>query len=121
KTRKKKKCRLMGIFLSCRGGCICTKMQTREWRENLEGLETFMHQAYSTPLAQECGKMFCPCWKCNNSKLTTRENVWKHLVNRGFTPQYYIWFQHGECYNYVNEASSSNSNFQDEPVDHLHN
>ena len=66
--------------------------------------------------------MFCPCQKYTNSKLATRENVWKHLINRGFTPYYYIWFQHGEGYNYENEASSSNSNFQEEPVDHhLHN
>ena len=55
--------------------------------------------------------------------MANRENVWKHLVNRGFTPNYYIWFQHGEGYSYdQNEASSSNSNFQEEPVDHqLHN
>ena len=93
----------------------------RETKEYLEGLETFMHQADSTPLTQESGKMFCPCRKCNNSKLATRRNVWKHLINKGFMPHYYIWFQHGECYNYGNEVSSSNSNFQDEPVDHLHN
>ena len=53
--------------------------------------------------------------------MATRENVWKHLINKCFTPHYYIWFQHREGYNYGNEASSSNSIFQDEPVDHLHN
>ena len=62
----------------------------RVTKEYLEGLETFMHQAESTPLAQESGKMFCLCRKCNNSKLTNRENFWKHLINRGFTPNYYI-------------------------------
>ena len=72
----------------------------RVMKEYLAGLETFMHQADSTPLAQESDKMFCPCRKCNNSKLANRENVWKHLINRGFTPNYYIWFQHGEGYNY---------------------
>ncbi|KAL0705397.1 hypothetical protein Bca4012_071822 [Brassica carinata] len=68
----------------------------RVTKEYLAGLETFMHQADSTPLAKESG----------------------------FTPNYYIWFQHGEGFNYdQNEASSSNSNFQEkEPVDHhLHN
>ena len=93
----------------------------RVTKEFLEGLETFMYQADSTPLALESGKMLCPCRKCNNSKLALRENVWKHLINRGFTPHYYIWFQHGEGYNCENEASSSNSNFQGEPVDHVHN
>ena len=58
----------------------------RVTKEYLEGLETFMHQADSTLLAQESGKMFCPCRKCNNSKLATHENVWKQLINRGFTP-----------------------------------
>ena len=54
--------------------------------------------------------------------MANRENVWKHLINRGFTPNCYIWFQRGEGYNYENEASSSNSNSQEEPVDHhLHN
>lgn len=42
---------------------------------------------------------------------------------RGFMPQYYIWFQHGEGYG-GNEASSINSNFEvvgniEEPI-HVH-
>ncbi|KAL0742840.1 hypothetical protein Bca4012_084353 [Brassica carinata] len=67
----------------------------RVTKEYLEGLEIFIHQADSTSLTQESG----------------------------FTPNYYIWYQHGEGYYYENhEASSSNSNFQEEPVDHhLHN
>ena len=90
----------------------------------LSGLETFMHQAGCTPITQESGKMFCPCRKCKNSKFARSETVWKHLVNRGFTPQYYIWYQHGEGYR-GNEASSSNNNFEDahhnEEPNHLHN
>ena len=78
----------------------------------LRGLETFMQQAGSTPLTQESGKMFCPCRKCKNSKFALSETVWKHLVNRGFTPHYYIWYQHGEGYG-GNEASSSNNHFED--------
>jgi len=95
----------------------------RVTKEYLAGLETFMHQGDSTPFAQESGKVFCHCRKCNNSKLANRENVWKNLINRGFTANYYILLQHGESYNYdQNEPSSSNSNFQEEPVDHhLHN
>ena len=90
----------------------------------LSGLETFMHQAGCTPITQESGKMLCPCRKCKNSKFARSETVWKHLVNRGFTPQYYIWYQHGEGYG-GNEASSSNNNFEDghhsEEPNHLHN
>ena len=33
----------------------------RVTKEYLEGLETFMHQADSTPVAQKSGKMLCPC------------------------------------------------------------
>ena len=90
----------------------------------LSGLETFMHQAGCTPITHESGKKFCPCQKCKNSKFARSETVWKHLVNRGFTPQYYIWYQHGEGYG-GNEASSSNNNFEDghhsEEPNHLHN
>ena len=54
----------------------------------LSGLETFMYQADSTPITQERSNMLCPCQKCKNSKFAHSETVWKHLVNRGFTPQY---------------------------------
>ena len=90
----------------------------------LNGLETFMHQAGCTPITQESGKMFCPCSKCKNSKFARSETVWNHLENIGFTPQYYIWYQHGEGYG-GNEASSSNANFEDahhnEELNHVHN
>ena len=90
----------------------------------LSGLETFMYQVGCTPITQESGKMLYPCQKCKNSKFGHSETVWKHLVNRGFTPQYYIWYQHGESYG-GNEASCSNNNFEDvgnnEEPNHLHN
>ena len=72
-----------------------------------------MYQAGNTPLTLDTGKMFCPCRKCKNSssRFARSENVWKHLLNRGFTPNYYIWFHHGEGYG-GNEASSSNSNVE---------
>ena len=76
------------------------------------GLETFMYQAGFRPITQERNKMLCPCRKCNNIKIARSENVWKHLVNIGFTYQYYIWFQYGKGY-CGNEASSGHSSFQD--------
>ncbi|XP_056847467.1 uncharacterized protein LOC130498122 [Raphanus sativus] len=75
--------------------------------EFLSGAEIFMYQAGQTPLTKETGKMFCPCRKCNNTKFAASDTVWKHIVNRGFTPHYYIWFNHGEG-DSRNEASSSN-------------
>src|SRR5690606_40223164 len=79
----------------------------RVTNEFLNGAEIFMYQTGQTFLTQETGKMFCPCCKYNNIKFAASETVWKHIVNRGFTPHYYIWFNHGEG-DYRNEASSSN-------------
>lgn len=72
-------------------------------------LEIFMHQASSIPITQETNKMLCLCQKCKNTKLVCSEIVWNNLVSRCFTPQYYIWFQHGEDYG-ENETSSCNCN-----------
>ena len=58
----------------------------------LNGAEIFMYQAGKTSLTQETGKMFCPCRKCKTIKFAQSETVWKNIVNRGFTPHYYIWF-----------------------------
>ena len=79
----------------------------RVTKEFLNGAEMLMYHAGQTSLTLEMGKMLCPCRKCNNTKFAASETVWKHIVNRGFTPHYYIWFNHGEADN-RNEASSSN-------------
>ena len=88
----------------------------------LNGAETFMYQARKTSLTLETCKMFCLCRKCKNTKFTQSETVRRHIVNRGFTPHYNIWFHHGEG-DSRNEASRSNQ-FEnvcnrDEPS-HLH-
>ena len=67
-----------------------------------------MHHARNTPITKETSKMFYPCCKCKNSKFARSETVWKHLVNRGFTP-----ILHGEGDHCRNEASSSSSQFED--------
>ncbi|KAL1205530.1 hypothetical protein V5N11_026714 [Cardamine amara subsp. amara] len=79
----------------------------------INGLEIFMYQAGQTPLTIETGKMFCPCRKCKNTRFVHSETVWRHLLNRGFTGHYYIWFQHGEgSYGHQHEESSSNNNYE---------
>ena len=40
--------------------------------------------------------MFCPCIRCDNSKFIPIERVWNHLYQCGFTPNYKIWYLHGE-------------------------
>ena len=62
----------------------------RVTEEFLKGAEMFMYHVGQTSLTLETGKMFCPCRKCNNTKFVASETVWKHIVNRGFTPHYYI-------------------------------
>ncbi|KAL1225345.1 hypothetical protein V5N11_009004 [Cardamine amara subsp. amara] len=83
-------------------------------QEFINGLEIFMYQAGQTPLTIETGKMFCRCQKCKNTRFALSDTVWKHLLNRGFTAHYYIWFQHGEgsyCHQ-NNKESSSNNNYE---------
>ena len=74
----------------------------------LNKAKIFMYLAGNTPLMQETSKMLCLCRKCKNTKFARSETVWKHLVNRGFTP-----ILHGEGDHCRNEASSSSSQFED--------
>lgn len=60
----------------------------------LNWVDIFMYQNGYTPLTQETGKIFYLCRKCMNTKFVCSETVWRHLVNRKFTPHYYILFQH---------------------------
>ena len=56
----------------------------------LNKAKIFMYLAGNTPLMQETSKMLCLCRKCKNTKFARSETVWKHLVNKGFIPHYYI-------------------------------
>ena len=66
---------------------------TKEYRAGLRG---FFQQATNQPFAREHGKIFCPCRKCKNEPYLEIDTVKRHLYNRGFRPNYYIWFLHGE-------------------------
>lgn len=66
--------------------------------------------------------MLCSYHKCKNTKFARSETVCKHLVNRGFTLYYYIWFHYRED-DSTNEISS-NSHFENvgnmKKLSHLH-
>lgn len=79
----------------------------RMTNEFLNRTKIFMYQTGNASLLQEIYKIFCPCRKCNNTKFSPSEMVWKHIVNREYTPHYYIWFHHGKG-DSKNEVSSSN-------------
>jgi hypothetical protein len=64
---------------------------TLEWREKAE---QFVNMAFDIPARP--AKVLCPCKRCNNIKRQTKEELSKHLIKNGFTPNYYTWVCHGE-------------------------
>ena len=75
---------------------------TKEFRD---GLRAFINQAVNNPFTPNDGNIFCPCVKCGNNKYLNIDMVKRHVYNRGFTPNYYVWFSHGEGYS-VGASSS---------------
>ncbi|XP_048616891.1 uncharacterized protein LOC106435483 [Brassica napus] len=71
-----------------------------------QGLESFMEFAKKQPLFLENGKLFCPCYKCDNGRLLEEKSVWSHLYNRSFTCNYWVWISHGENYNILNNPEN---------------
>jgi len=68
-----------------------------------------MYQATNESFARANGSIFCPCRKCLNDKYLEFNLVKKHLYNRGFMSNYYLWLRHGEgC---RDSAGSSNMNY----------
>ena len=65
-------------------------------KEFAEGLNEFMRFAGNQEITLREGKTFCPCIRCDNSKFIPIERVWNHLYQYGFTPNYKIWYFHGE-------------------------
>lgn len=68
-----------------------------------EGLKKFIDFAKSQPLFLENKKLFCPCIKCENGgKLLSEDLVLKHLYNKGFMLNYWVWTSHEEDYDMLN-------------------
>ncbi|KAK9050828.1 hypothetical protein SSX86_030202 [Deinandra increscens subsp. villosa] len=40
----------------------------------------------------------CPCAKCKNQKYKSREAVEQDLITKGFMPDYWVWYAHGETF-----------------------
>jgi len=71
------------------------------------------------PFARENGTIFCPCRKCLNEKYLEFNVVKKHLYNREFMPNYYVWLRHGEgC---RDNAGTSNINYVVEQPSNFNN
>ena len=55
-------------------------------------LEEFLNAAF----ANGSVAAWCPCTRCNNNRLHSRDDIGLHLVANGFRADYYVWFHHGE-------------------------
>jgi hypothetical protein len=64
---------------------------THEWRDKTE---QFMDNAFAIPVRP--AKVLCPCIKCHNMKQMMKDEMSKHLLKFGFTPNYDRWICHGE-------------------------
>ncbi|KAG7556996.1 Transposon En/Spm-like [Arabidopsis suecica] len=91
---------------------------SREWMYNridpytnhiatnyLAGVEAFI--SYASHVEDRKGRFLCPCVVCQNSKSVKAVTVSSHLLSRGFMPNYYVWYEHGEDYNVVGEGTSN--------------
>ncbi|XP_010456912.1 PREDICTED: uncharacterized protein LOC104738435 [Camelina sativa] len=70
------------------------------------GVEEFIDFACSHAQNSR-GRFYCPCVVCHNSKSLKAASVSNHLLSRGFMPNYYVWYEHGEDYDVVGEGNSS--------------
>ena len=60
----------------------------------------------------------CPCFKCKNEHFRTRDVVGLHLLQSGFTPNYTIWWAHGERNMlFQHEGQSSNPMHDPNPME----
>ena len=78
-----------------------------------QGQQNFIQFAKNQELFMESGKLFCPCSKCENGKLLQEEVVSKHLYNRGFMPNYWVWISHRKDYDILNNFSEVPDGFID--------
>ena len=64
--------------------------------EFVEGLRQFIAFVQMQPICMESGRTLCPCRRCKNQSMQSVEVVVRHLYDRGFVSEYYVWCFHGE-------------------------
>ena len=71
--------------------------QPRVWETFLSGINGFLAQAEADMRNWGVSTMYCPCVDClNQKKLGQRDNIFHHLITRGFKENYMCWNKHGE-------------------------
>jgi hypothetical protein len=71
-----------------------------EW---LHKTYAFLNHAFGSAQRGEM-KVLCQCSRCGNQRRQDKENMGKHLLNHGFTPDYTRWIYHGEIDHLREEA-----------------
>ncbi|XP_021826603.1 uncharacterized protein LOC110767383, partial [Prunus avium] len=69
-------------------------MRDRTSTQYLTGVENFLDFAFSKNMDDT--RIYCPCKKCHNRYLFTRDVVRGHIIWDGFMSKYKNWTQHGE-------------------------
>ncbi|XP_073153431.1 uncharacterized protein [Henckelia pumila] len=79
-----------------------------------EGVQKFIAQARNYAKTREV--ILCPCKRCKNKKYMKFDDVYDHLIIKGFDPSYTVWVFHGEIYNSKSqgEGSSGGVRIEDE-------
>ncbi|XP_042448877.1 uncharacterized protein LOC122033755 [Zingiber officinale] len=75
-----------------------------------EGVQKFLTQAKKYAKTREV--ILCPCKYCKNKKYMKFDQVYDHLIIKGFDPSYTIWVFHGETYNRQYQGEGSSGEFQ---------
>ena len=71
--------------------------QPQVWEMFLSGVNGFLAQAEADMRNRGVPTMHCPCVDClNQKKFGQRDNIFHHLITRGFTKNYTCWNKHGE-------------------------
>jgi len=71
--------------------------QPRVWETFLSGVNGFLAQAEVDMRNRGVPSMHCPCVDClNQKKFGQWDNIFHHLITRGFKKNYMCWNKHGE-------------------------
>ena len=81
-----------------------------------KAVESFSDYAF-TRLGTET--IWCPCVKCVNIEVGTREEVQGHLLAYGMVKRYTFWYHHGETLSEPSDEMNDNDDFDDDDVDEM--
>ena len=67
-------------------------------------VEDFTKQAFGNGKSRY---VVCPCKRCNNRQLKSKDDIRVHLSKFGFMPDYMLWHGHGEVLHAVDESDGN--------------